>query len=165
MAKEGAKVTGLDASAELIEAARVHGKGAAGLSYRQGSIEEEKEKFDVVVSLEVIEHVNDPAHFVKNCAKAMDKKGLLIFSTPNRTPKGFLFTIVGAEYVLRWIPRGTHSFAKFIRPSELSNMVKAEDLTVRDICGVRFSPLSGRFSLDAADVEVDYFLSAAHPQE
>jgi 2-polyprenyl-6-hydroxyphenyl methylase/3-demethylubiquinone-9 3-methyltransferase len=161
LAKEGAIVTGLDASEELIKSARTHGKGIINLSYRCGAIEDlTGEKFDLVTALEVVEHVSAPEDFVKNCAGVLDKKGLMIFSTLNRTPKSFLFGIVGAEYVLRWIPRGTHDWRKFIRPSELSAMMESAGLQTRDICGLIFNPVSGSFSLNPADVDVDYLLTA-----
>lgn len=164
LAQKGADVTGLDASAELIEVARAHGAKIANLTYRCAAAEElveAGEKFDLVMALEVIEHVNTPDDFVNTCAKLVGKNGLLIFSTPNRTPKSFVHAIVGAEYILRWIPVGTHDWRKFVRPSELSEMVRDAGFSVRDICGVAFNPLTGRFALDAADVGVDYFLSAS----
>ncbi len=163
LAMEGADVLGLDASEELIQVARAHGKNAKNLSYWHGTVEElaeGKEKFDLVLALEVIEHVNDPAGFVKNGARLLNKNGLLIFSTLNRTPKSFLTAIVGAEYLLRVIPRGTHDWRKFLKPSELAALMKAEGLTVQDITGLVFNPFNGMFSLDEGDVSVDYLLTA-----
>jgi 2-polyprenyl-6-hydroxyphenyl methylase / 3-demethylubiquinone-9 3-methyltransferase len=160
LAQKGATVTGIDASAELIAAAKTHGKNIPNLTYQNKTVEQVKEKFDLVMALEVVEHVNAPAEFVKNCVARLNKGGLLIFSTLNRTPKSFLMAIVGAEYVLRIIPAGTQVWRKFIRPSELSLMVGAAGLDTRDICGLVYSPLTRHFSLDSSDVDVDYFLTA-----
>jgi 2-polyprenyl-6-hydroxyphenyl methylase/3-demethylubiquinone-9 3-methyltransferase len=162
LAKEGAIVVGLDASEELIKTAMAHGKGIISLSYRHGAVEElADEKFDIVLALEVIEHVNAPEAFVKNCVRLLDKKGFTIFSTLNRTPKSFLLGIVGAEYVLRGVPRGTHDWRKFVKPSELSSMMEKAGLHTQDICGVMFNPLTGGFTLNPADVDVDYLLTAS----
>jgi 2-polyprenyl-6-hydroxyphenyl methylase/3-demethylubiquinone-9 3-methyltransferase len=160
LAETGATVTGIDASEELIEAAREHGKKFKNLSYRCEAVENIKEKFDLVLALEVVEHVEAPEEFVKNCAAARAKNGAVIFSTLNRTPQSFLVAIVGAEYVLRIIPRGTHEWKKFIKPSELASMAKDAGLITESICGLVFNPLTERFSLDEGNVTVDYFLSA-----
>jgi 2-polyprenyl-6-hydroxyphenyl methylase/3-demethylubiquinone-9 3-methyltransferase len=160
LAGKGANVTGIDASEELIEAARAHGKAIKNLNYRCEAVENVTEKFDLVMALEVIEHVNDPAGFVEACAARVAKNGLMIFSTLNRNPKSFLMAIVGAEVVLRWIPFGTHDWRKFIRPSELSTLVHDTGFTTRDICGLVFNPLTKRFALDSSDVDVDYLLTA-----
>ncbi len=165
LARRGARVTGVDASADVIKAARDHGKDIKNLDYICAPVEEfatsgPRKRFDLVLMLEVIEHVNDPASAVKKAAKLLDKNGLMVFSTLNRTAKGFLLGIVAAEYLLRWLPPGTHGFSRFVKPSELAGMAHAAGLEVRDIRGAVFNPFTRRFSLDKNRLDVNYFLSA-----
>ncbi len=160
----GASCTGVDAGAENIEAAKEHAKRVKlDIDYRHGlsyDVIQESELFDVVVALEVIEHVEDPAAFVKSCAAHVKPGGLIIFSTLNRTPKSFALGIVAAEYILRWVPRGTHEWKKFLKPSELARFARAADLDVRDVHGLMFNPLKNEFALSPSDTDVNYFLSA-----
>lgn len=164
LAAEGAGVTGIDASDALIGAARLHAKNAkAKPDYRATTLEtvvETGEKFDVVLALEVIEHTADPDAFVKLCAGAVTKGGLVIFSTLNRTPKSFLLGIVAAEYVLGWVPAGTHEWKSFLKPSELVAKLHAAKLMEKDICGLSYNPVLNHFSLGQRDVGVNYFLTA-----
>ena len=159
LARLGAAVTGIDAAPEVIEAARAHAE-AAGLSidYRAGGIETlAGETFDLVVSLEVIEHVGDRPAFVRGLADALAPDGLLILSTPNRTPLSRLAMITVAEGS-GLIPRGTHDWQRFLTPDQLAALLADAGLTVRDVTGLAFSLAHG-FELSAS-TELDYFLTA-----
>ncbi len=160
LARLGAQVTGIDAAPEVIEAARVHAR-AAGLAidYRAGGIEAlAGERFDLVLSLEVIEHVGDRPAFVRGLAGALAPGGLLILSTPNRTPLSRLAMITVAEGA-GVIPRGTHDWERFLTPGQLTALIEAEGLRVRDLTGLGFSLAHG-FELSAS-TGLDYFLTAA----
>ncbi|WP_416898151.1 MAG: bifunctional 2-polyprenyl-6-hydroxyphenol methylase/3-demethylubiquinol 3-O-methyltransferase UbiG [Minwuia sp.] len=163
LARLGADVTGVDAAEKNVEVARLHAAGSGlKIDYRHGRAEalaEAGEQFDAVMALEIIEHVADPALFVASVAKLVKPGGLVIFSTINRTPKAYGLAIVGAEYVLRWLPRGTHTWSKFVKPSELARHGRAAGLEMRDVTGLVYSPVSG-FSLNRTDVDVNYFASA-----
>lgn len=119
---------------------------------------DDRHLYDAVLALEIIEHVSDPAAFVENCARLCKPGGLVIFSTLNRTPKSYALGIIAAEYILRWVPQGTHSWKKFIKPSELSRFARAADLEVHAINGLIFNPLKGEFSISKTDLDVNYFL-------
>lgn len=165
LAQWGAQVTGIDASEKLIEAAKLHAQeNNVAVTYRAGDVDAlvaSKETFDVVMALEIIEHVDEQAHFVAQAAKLLKKNGLMIFSTLNRSPKGFLLGIVGAEYIMRWLPRGTHDWRQFVKPSELSGWLSDEGMTTRDIVGLCYNPFSGTFAINDADVDVNYIITAA----
>ena len=158
-------VTGIDASEELIAAAQLHAQeNNVNVTYRHCDVDalvSSGETYDVVLALEVIEHVNDQAHFIQQAAKLLNKNGLLIASTLNRSPKGFLLGIVGAEYILRWLPRGTHDWKQFVKPSELSGWLADAGLSTNTIVGLCYNPLSGVFSIDPSDVDVNYILCAS----
>ena len=159
-ARMGANVTGADADAQAIAVASAHAKEARlKITYKHGAAENLKKKFDVVLALEIIEHVSDPALFVENVAKLAKPNGLVIFSTLNRTAKSYALGIVAAEYLLRWVPRGTHSWDKFVKPSELRRHAKKASLTPYDVTGLVFNPLKNQFSLSNNDVAVNYFMS------
>jgi 2-polyprenyl-6-hydroxyphenyl methylase / 3-demethylubiquinone-9 3-methyltransferase len=171
LARLGADVTGLDPAPTNIAVATAHamtmGLEEAGcrLAYTQGTIEAalaEGARYDVVLAMEVIEHVADPAAFVAACAAAVKPGGLLIMATLNRTLKAFALAIVGAEYVLGWLPRGTHNWERFIRPEELAAMIAAAGLDVTGEAGVVYGPLSREWSL-SPDTDVNYMLTAARP--
>ena len=160
----GTKVTGLDASSEAIAIAVRHAK-ASGLSidYRAGSVEDlakGKEKFDIVSAFEIIEHVADLDSFLASLARLLKPGGLLVLATLNRTPQSFLLGIIAVEYVLGWVPRGTHQWTKFVRPSELARRLEAQKITTRDLTGVVFDPLTGAFGLSKDNLRVNYFLTA-----
>lgn len=162
----GARVTGIDAGTEAIGVARSHAM-AEGLAidYRVATAEAmvaEGAVFDVVLALEVVEHVADPADFVASVGRLVRPGGAVVFSTLNRTAKSFAFGIVGAEYLLRWLPRGTHSWSKFRRPSELAADVRAAGLEVRALTGMQYNPLSDRWSL-GADLGFNYLMFAVAP--
>jgi 2-polyprenyl-6-hydroxyphenyl methylase/3-demethylubiquinone-9 3-methyltransferase len=162
----GAQVTGLDPAAETIEAARRHAAGQGlAIDYRAGRIEDlaaEGATFDAVVCLEVVEHVPDPAAFLKTAAALVRPGGLMLLSTINRTMKAYLLAIIGAEYVLRWLPVGTHQWDRFVTPEELARYLEAAGLR-RPVCqGLVYNPLSDAWSV-GADTDVNYLASAAKP--
>jgi 2-polyprenyl-6-hydroxyphenyl methylase / 3-demethylubiquinone-9 3-methyltransferase len=166
LARLGARMTGVDAGAEAIAVARGHA-AEAGLTidYRHASAEElaaTGERFDVVLVMELVEHVADPAAFITTAADLLDDGGLMILATLNRTPKSFLHAIVGAEYVLRWLPHGTHDWKKFLRPSELAAMARVGGLVVEEIVGLTYNPLTGTWRL-GRDTTVNYMLRASKP--
>ncbi|NDE90311.1 MAG: bifunctional 2-polyprenyl-6-hydroxyphenol methylase/3-demethylubiquinol 3-O-methyltransferase UbiG [Alphaproteobacteria bacterium] len=158
-------VTGIDASEQLITAAQHHAQQSnVAVTYRHADVDTlvtAKEKYDVVLALEIIEHVDEQAHFVRQAAKLLDKNGLMIVSTLNRSPKGFLLGIVGAEYILRWLPRGTHDWRQFVKPSELSRWLSDAGLNTDEIVGLCYNPLRGSFSINPSDVDVNYLICAS----
>jgi 2-polyprenyl-6-hydroxyphenyl methylase/3-demethylubiquinone-9 3-methyltransferase len=160
----GAHMTGIDGDAQAIDIATSHAKGnQLDIKYLCGdaqSLIQSKKRYDVVLGLEVIEHVNDPDIFIDMMTQLVKPNGLLILSTLNRTPKSYALGIVMAEYVLRWVPRGTHSWQKFVKPSELSRMLRRRNWDAHDITGLIYNPLSDSFSLSPSDVDVNYFLTA-----
>ena len=160
LARLGGNVTGADADAAAIDVAQDHAK-ASGLKieYLNKPAEEIDQQFDVVLALEIIEHVADPQEFVESVAKLAKPGGLVIFSTLNRNPKSFLLGIVAAEYILRWVPQGTHNWNKFVRPSELAKMGRQTGLEAQDITGLIFDPLKNEFRLSKNDLDVNYLLS------
>ncbi|MEM7651532.1 MAG: bifunctional 2-polyprenyl-6-hydroxyphenol methylase/3-demethylubiquinol 3-O-methyltransferase UbiG [Pseudomonadota bacterium] len=163
LARLGARVSGADADAQAIEVAKAHAKDSGlKIDYQNKPAEEIGKKFDVVLALEIIEHVNDPQAFVKSVAKLVKPGGLVIFSTLNRNPKSFLLGIVAAEYILKWVPQGTHSWKKFIKPSELSKMGRAAGLAPKDVTGLVFNPLQGSFQLSKTDLDVNFLMSFQH---
>lgn len=163
LARLGGKVTGADADANAITTAKDHAK-AQGLkiTYKACPAEEllkGKKRYDVVTALEIVEHVSDLNAFVSVCAQLLKPGGLLIFSTLNRTPKSYMLGIVAAEYILRWVPAGTHTWKQFVKPSELSRAAKAQNMSPSDITGLVYNPLNDQFSLSKSDIAVNYFMS------
>jgi 2-polyprenyl-6-hydroxyphenyl methylase / 3-demethylubiquinone-9 3-methyltransferase len=158
----GARVTGIDAGERNIAIARHHaGEGELEIDYRQATAEAlaaAGERFDIVLSMEVVEHVADPAGFMAACAQLVAPGGLLITATLNRTAKSFAFAILGAEYLLRWLPRGTHDWRRFMRPSELTALVRPQGLKLAEAVGVVYSPLADKWRLASDDLEVNYML-------
>ena len=158
LARLGAAVTGIDAAAENIAVASAHAaQGGLKIEYRATGVESMTGRFDLVTSLEVIEHVSDPAGFVRGLAEALNDDGLLILSTPNRTPLSRLALITLAEGTGR-IPRGTHDWDKFLTPDELTDLLTRAGLTVTDVTGLSFSPATG-FTLSDSTA-LDYFVTA-----
>ena len=157
----GAKVTGIDADENAIQVAKDHAKEFdLKIDYQAKTTDaliKKKKQFDVVLALEIIEHVPDQQAFVEEIVKLCKPNGLIIFSTLNRNPKSFALGIVAAEYILRWVPQGTHNWKKFVKPSELSKMLRNTDAKPHDICGLRYNPLKDSFSLDKNDLDVNYF--------
>jgi 2-polyprenyl-6-hydroxyphenyl methylase/3-demethylubiquinone-9 3-methyltransferase len=167
LARRGARVVGIDLAGDCIEAARPHAEDAGlAIDYRIASTESVAEAepgaFDLVTCLELLEHVPDPAAIVAACARAVRPGGCVVFSTINRNPKSFLFAIVGAEYVLGLVPRGTHEYLKLIRPSELARAARRAGLDVDDLTGLHYNPLTRTYRLGDG-VGVNYFLSARRP--
>lgn len=162
LARRGARVTGLDAAGEALEAARAHAAaGGLDIAYREGLPEElpDGETFDAVVALEVIEHVADRAAFLAALARAAKPGALVFLSTLNRTPRSFLMAKVGAEYLLRLLPVGTHDWKMFVTPAELGAGLRAAGLGVADITGMAMDPLTGRWRA-TRDVGVNYLVMA-----
>ena len=162
----GARVSGLDPSAENICVARRHAAGQGlSIDYRVGRVEElaaERQTFDAVVCLEVIEHVPDAAAFLKNCAALLRPGGLLLLSTINRTLKAYLLAVLAAEYILGWLPVGTHRWDRFVTPAELARYLMASGLGAAKLTGLVYNPLADGWRL-AADTDVNYFAAAAKP--
>jgi len=161
LARLGANATGADADAQAIEVAKKHAKESGlKIKYENKPAEQIKKQFDVVLALEIIEHVSCPEDFVESVCALVKPGGLVIFSTLNRNPKSFLLGIIAAEYILKWVPKGTHSWKKFIKPSELSRYIRNAYLRPHDIKGLVFNPLKDEFSLSGNDLDVNYLLTA-----
>ena len=156
-ARLGAQVTGIDASKNNIEVAKIHAqKTNLQIQYLSKLPEEIKnKKFDVILCMEVIEHVDNVNFFVESCSKLLNKNGIIFFATINRNPKSYLFAIVGAEYVLRWLPIGTHDWKKFVKPQEMINYVSAQQLIHQETKGVTFNLILNKWSL-SNDASVNY---------
>lgn len=164
MARKGAQVTGIDLSTKALRVAQLHALEAntPNIRYREVSAEalaqEQPESFDIVTCMEMLEHVPDPASVVRACATLVRPGGWVFFSTIHRNPKAFLFAIVGAEYLLKLLPRGTHEYARFIRPSELAAFARAAGLEVMQERGLEYNPLTRRYRL-SHDTSVNYLMA------
>jgi len=168
MAQRGATVTGIDMGEAALAVARIHQlESGAEVDYRQMTAEalasEAPGSFDVVCCLEMLEHVPDPAAVVAACADLCTPGGDLYFSTINRNPKAYLFAIVGAEYVLRLLPRGTHDYSKLIKPAELAEWIRAAGLSLERMTGLLYNPVTKRYWLEEKDVSVNYMVHARKP--
>lgn len=166
MARLGAQVTGVDPSEKNIRSASVHANEMGlAIDYRAATAEDlaaAGETFDVILNMEVIEHVNDPRAFTATCAAMLKPGGLMFVATLNRTFKSFALAIIGAEYVLGWLPRGTHQWEKFITPEELTGFLADGGLKVRDQAGVSFNPLKSEWRR-SADMDVNYMVVGEKP--
>ena len=168
MAQRGASVTGIDMGEAPLAVARIHQlESGVEVAYHQSTAEamaaERSSQFDVVCCLEMLEHVPDPAAVVQACADLCKPGGNLYFSTINRNPKAYLFAIVGAEYVLRLLPKGTHDYSKLIKPAELAEWIRAAGLSLEHMTGLLYNPITRRYWLDAKDVSVNYMVHASKP--
>ena len=169
MARRGAQVLGVDLSVKPLKVARLHAleSGVTGLEYREVAVEalaeEQAGQFDAVTCMEMLEHVPDPASVVRACAKLARPGGRVFFSTLNRNAKAFLLAIVGAEHVLKMLPKGTHEYARFLRPSELARFAREAGLEVDAFKGMTFNPITGRYSLNV-DTDVNYLMACRKPE-
>ena len=165
MARLGAQVTGIDAAQRNIATASLHAeKQGLAIDYRQHTAEalaEEGRQYDIVLTLEIVEHVADVDLFLRSCGRLVKPGGLLFLSTLNRTVKAWALAIAGAEYVLRWLPRGTHDWKKFQKPSEIVKGLEGGGIAAQEIVGVVFSPLTREWSLSRRDLDVNYMLYGA----
>lgn len=167
IAKKGATVTGIDLSEKALKVADLHSlESGIKVRYELISAEElaarEAEEYDVVTCMEMLEHVPDPAAIVQACAKLVKPGGHIFFSTLNRNPKSYLFAIIGAEYILGLLPRGTHDYAKFITPAELSSFTRTAGLEVQALKGMTYNPLTKIYSLNQ-DTSVNYLMATVKP--
>lgn len=163
MARLGAEIVGADASATNIGVAKLHaGEAGLAIDYRATTAEalaEAGETFDIVLAMEIVEHVADLDLFIRETARMVRPGGLMVLSTINRTPKAWLLAIMGAEYVLRWLPRGTHSYEKLVKPTELAAALSEAGLTVMAQTGVVYDPLRDRWRV-SSDMDVNYMIAA-----
>jgi 2-polyprenyl-6-hydroxyphenyl methylase/3-demethylubiquinone-9 3-methyltransferase len=164
MAALGAEVTGIDLGEKALGVAKLHLlESGLKVGYRHIAVEDmaktEPNAFDVVTCLEMLEHVPDPASVVRACAQLVKPGGQLFFSTINRNPKAYLLAVVGAEYVLNMLPRGTHDYARFLRPAELARLCRDADLSVMEIVGMSYHPFARTYSL-GSDTSVNYLIRA-----
>lgn len=163
MSARGARVLGIDLAGKSLQVARLHAlESGAAVEYRaiaaEALAQEQPERFDLVTCMEMLEHVPDPAQTIAACARLARPGGHVLFSTINRNPKAFLFAILGAEYVLRLLPRGTHEYARFLRPSELARGARASGLRVDEVTGMHYNPVTRRFWL-SRDSSVNYLMA------
>ena len=164
LAQQGAQVTGIDMAELSLKVARLHlHESALEIDYQLSTVEAFAEnhvaQFDIVTCLEMLEHVPDPASVISSAARLLKPGGVLFLSTINRNPKAFALAILGAEYILGMLPRGTHEYKKFIKPSEIAAQLRTCDMRVDDISGMSYNPLSKRYTL-GRDIDVNYLLTA-----
>jgi 2-polyprenyl-6-hydroxyphenyl methylase/3-demethylubiquinone-9 3-methyltransferase len=169
LTQRGAQVTGIDMGEAPLAVARLHQlESGLEIDYRQMTAEElaeqSPESFDVVTCLEMLEHVPDPAAVIQACARLVKPGGQVFFSTLNRNPKSYLFAILGAEYLLRLLPRGTHEYNKFIKPSEMGQWIRAAGMEVSELMGMTYNPVTKRYKLPPHDVQVNYLMRATKPE-
>jgi 2-polyprenyl-6-hydroxyphenyl methylase/3-demethylubiquinone-9 3-methyltransferase len=169
LARKGGRVTGIDVAPRVLATARLHlHESGLDVDYRQVTVEElaqeSPQSFDVVTCMEMLEHVPDPLSIIRSIHDLLKPGGHAFFSTLNRTPRAFLLGIVGAEYVAQLLPRGTHRYDRFIRPSELSAWIREAGLDMRDIAGLHYNPVT-RSVLLGGDVQVNYLVHASRPEQ
>ncbi len=169
MAVRGADVTGIDMGEAPLKVAKLHGlESGVKVNYQRITAEEFAEQhgatFDVVTCMEMIEHVPDPSSVIRACAQLVKPGGYVFLSTLNRNPKSYLFAILGAERILKLVPQGTHDFNKFVKPAELASWVRESGLTLTEMTGLTYNPLTQTYRLDAHDVDVNYMLATRKPE-
>ncbi|MDC0354027.1 bifunctional 2-polyprenyl-6-hydroxyphenol methylase/3-demethylubiquinol 3-O-methyltransferase UbiG [Candidatus Pelagibacter sp.] len=158
MQKLGANVTGIDASIKNIKIAKLHAKkNGLEINYLCSSPEKLKtnKKFDVILNMEIVEHVEDVQFFLESCSKLLKKNGLMFVATINKTLKSYIFAIVGAEYFLRWLPIGTHEWEKFVKPDDLKNILKKNNLVLNNLDGMHFNIIKNEWNI-SKDISVNY---------
>jgi len=168
LAQRGADVTGIDMGEAPLAVGNLHSlESGVSVTYEQSTAEDyagsHAEAFDTVTCLEMLEHVPDPSSVVAACAAMTKPGGTLFFSTINRNPKAYLLAIIGVEYVLRMLPRGTHEYSKFIRPSELGQWIRDAGLDIDQMTGLLYNPITKTYKLDERDVDVNYMICARKP--
>ena len=168
MARQGAEVLGADLAVKSLKVAQLHAleAGTEGVQYREISAEdlaqEQAGQYDVVTCMEMLEHVPNPSSVVKACSDLVKPGGWVFFSTLNRNPKSFLFAVVGAEYILNLLPKGTHEYARMIKPSELADWVRANGLNVMHMKGMTYNPFTRHYAL-GTDTDVNYLMATQKP--
>lgn len=168
MAQRGAVVKGIDMGEAPLNVARLHLKESKlDIDYERITAEEiaerETEQYDIVTCLEMLEHVPDPLSIIKACTKLVKPGGHVFMSTLNRNPKSYLFAIIGAEYVLNMLPKGTHEYSKFIQPAELNNYARQAGLESRELIGMTYNPFTKQYRLNERDVSVNYLMHTTKP--
>ncbi len=163
LAQRGADVTGIDMGEAPLEVAKLHSlESGVQVNYRRITAEElaaeQPGQYDIVTCLEMLEHVPDPSSVIKACATLCKPGGHVYFSTINRNPKAYAFAVLGAEYVLQLLPKGTHEYSKFIKPSELAQWIRQADLQLQAMTGMTYNPITKRYKLKASDVDVNYLV-------
>ena len=170
LVQRGAEASGIDMGEAPLEVAKLHAlESGLDIEYQQSTAEDYAKKnaakFDVVTCLEMLEHVPSPSSVVRACAELTKPGGSVYFSTINRNPKAYVFAILGAEYILKMLPKGTHEYKKFILPSELSTWAREAGLIVEDICGMTYNPITKKYRLNQNDVSVNYLVRTTKPSE
>jgi len=165
LATHGARVTGIDLAPETLETARQHAAGSGlEIDYQEIAVETLAEQqpgsYDFVTCMEMLEHVPDPYSIVNACSKLVKPGGFIFLSTLNRNPKAFVLAILAAEYALGMVPKGTHDYGKFIKPSELDRALRQTRCRTVDMAGIRYLPLQQSYQLDAKDIDVNYLMAA-----
>ena len=168
MAQRGAQVTGIDMGQAPLSVAKLHAlESGVTIDYQQKPVEqlaaEQPAHYDIVTCLEMLEHVPSPASIIRACADLAKPGANLFFSTINRNPKAYAFAIVGAEYLLKLLPKGTHEYSKFIRPAELAGWIREAGLSLENITGMTYNPLIKKYSLSNSDISVNYIVHARKP--
>ena len=168
MAQRGAQVTGIDMGQAPLSVAKLHAlESGVTIDYQQKPVEqlaaEQPAHYDIVTCLEMLEHVPSPASIIRACADLAKPGANLFFSTINRNPKAYAFAIVGAEYLLKLLPKGTHEYGKFIRPAELAGWIREAGLSLENITGMTYNPLIKKYSLSNSDISVNYIVHARKP--
>ena len=171
MAHRGANVMGIDLAEKSLKVATLHSLDSGlNINYQKISAEELAQKkdiepFDIITCMEMLEHVPDPESIIKSCCHLLKPSGSLFLSTINRTPKAYALAIIGAEYILNMLPKGTHDYQKFIKPSEIGHSLRRQGFQIKNISGMTYNPFTKQFRLTPNDVEVNYLLHAHANQE